>query len=126
MPSSDRTPPGEGNKRERGRRYEQLAAEYFQHLGFDILEQNWQASHKEIDLIVGKYDLIVFVEVKAAVSDDYGHPAEKVDRKKIKFLVEAAQRYLVEKKITGCDLRFDVVTFYKGRLEHFPDAFGVE
>ena len=126
MPSSDKNHSGDKNKRARGRRFEQLAAEYFQRLGFEVLERNWQAGHKEIDLIVGKYKLIVFVEVKAAANEGFGHPAEKVDRRKMKRLTEAAQQYLLDNHITGCDLRFDVVTFLKGRLEHYPDAFSAE
>jgi len=106
-----------------GRKYEKLAAAYFVQGGFEILELNWQAKKKEIDLIVKKDNLIIFVEVKSASSEKFGHPAEKVNDKKIANLTEAALDYLVTKKIEGCDLRFDVITFIKGKLEHFPDAF---
>jgi len=34
-----------------------------------------------------------------------------------------AQQYLIEKDVHDCDFRFDVVTFIKGQLEHFPGAF---
>ena len=91
-----------------------------------ILDQNWQASHKEIDLVVRKDDLVVFVEVKAARSDQFGHPIEKLSKKKIANLAEAARRYLHEKQIRNCDIRFDVVTFLDGQLEHFPAAFMAE
>ena len=121
MPSSEGRSPND--KHLKGKTYERLAAEYFAARGFDIIERNWRAGHKEIDLIVSKGKLIVFVEVKSGSSKEFGHPAERVDDKKMAHLTEAAQAYLVEHRITGCDLRFDVVTFVKGRLEHFPDAF---
>ena len=48
------------------------------------------------------------------------------DQKKINNLIKAAQQYLIENKIEGCDLRFDVVTFVAGELEHYPAAFEIE
>jgi putative endonuclease len=117
-----------GNSRGRsdqGKEYENLAARFYEENGFDILEQNWRAGHKEIDLIVRRADLVVFVEVKSTCSRNFGHPVEKVDQKKIRNLSTAAQQYLIDKTVTGCDLRFDVVTFVNGQLEHFPGAFDV-
>ncbi len=114
------------NRVRTGRSYEQQAAQFFTDQGFEILDQNWQASHKEIDLVARKDDLVVFVEVKAARSDKFGHPIEKLSRKKISNLAEAARRYLHEKQIRNCDIRFDVVTFLNGTLEHFPAAFVAE
>jgi len=118
--------PDHDDRRERGRKFELLAAVYFRREGFEILEQNWQAGHKEIDLIVKKDNLIVFAEVKSSNTPYYGHPAERVDRKKVRNLVDAANQYLLVKSISGFDLRFDVVTFSNGKMEHFPDAFPAE
>jgi len=124
MPSSDSDSSSRRSTHSKGRRHEQLAAEYFQKQDFEILERNLQVGHLEIDLIVRKADLLIFVEVKSASTLKYGHPAEWVDRRKIERLVRAAEKYLQDREITGYDLRFDVVTFLGGRLEHFPDAFG--
>jgi putative endonuclease len=106
-----------------GQSYEQLAARYFRQIGFEILERNWYAGHKEIDLIIKKENLIAFVEVKSASTRKYGHPAERVDQRKIANLTSAARQYIADHNIENCDLRFDVVTFINGKLEHFPDAF---
>ncbi len=123
MPSSNDDPSDRRSRVETGRSFERLAARYLQDLGFEILERNWQDGPREIDLIVGKEDLIVFVEVKSARSREFGHPVERVDQRKVKNLVRAARRYLVDKEIKDHDLRFDVITFIRGQLEHFPDAF---
>ncbi len=88
-----------------------------------MVERNWQASHLEIDLIVRKDDLVVFVEVKSSSGMKFGHPVEKVDRRKTINLTKAARQFVIERDISGCDLRFDVVTFVNGELEHFPGAF---
>ena len=124
MPSSERSP--RRNRVRTGRAFEQQAAQFYLDQGYELLARNWQASHKEIDLIVRRDDLIVFVEVKAARTTSFGHPAEKLTRTKRNNLIEAAQRYLSEMDISGCDIRFDVVTFVNGRLEQFPSAFAAE
>jgi putative endonuclease len=122
MPSSE-SAPHRRNQRQTGRNYEQLAAQFYLDQGFSILAQNWQASHKEIDIVVRKENLIAFVEVKAAESDEFGHPIQKMTRAKRKNLTQAATLYLATFRIADCDIRFDVVTFYKGEMEHFPAAF---
>nr|MBN2276941.1 YraN family protein [candidate division Zixibacteria bacterium] len=111
------------NQRQKGRRYEWQAEQFLIFRGFRILERNWQAGHKEIDLIAVHDRLIVFVEVKAGLTDRYGHPAEWVDRKKQENLISAARQYILEKNLQDFDFRFDLITFFEGRLEHFPDAF---
>lgn len=123
MPSSKKNKDSKQNKVSRGRKYEQLAADFFIHLGFRMLAQNWRAGKKEIDLIVQKDNLIVFVEVKSSSTKSFGHPSERVDKKKIKNLSEAAGQFVMEHNIRDVDLRFDVVTFINGNLEHFPNAF---
>lgn len=111
------------NRRRIGSRFESLAADYFAREGYTILERNWQTGHKEIDLIVKKDALVVFVEVKAAKSDSFGHPVERVNRTKRARLLQAARQYSQDPRLGGCDFRFDVITFLDGQLEHFPDAF---
>jgi putative endonuclease len=125
MPSSNNQPPKDRRKIERGHRHEELTALFYSELGFEIIERNWRKGHKEIDLIVRKEDLIAFVEVKSSSSEKFGHPAERVDRKKIKNLVACAREYIAAGSLTGVDFRFDVVTFQNGKLEHYPSAFEV-
>jgi putative endonuclease len=126
MPSSEDRPKRNRNRITQGRAFENRAAEFYVAQGFAVLERNWQASHKEIDLIVRRDALIVFVEVKAGFSKEFGHPADRVDSRKRRLLTAAAETYIAERGITGCDFRFDVVTFAGGKLEHFPDAFAAE
>lgn len=127
MPSSNNLPQRSGrSKRAIGAGYEQKAADFFRGLGFEILDRSWQAGHREIDLIVRKGNLVVFVEVKSASGNAFGHPVERVDKTKVRRLSSAAQQYLLAKDLEGVDLRFDVVTFVQGRLEHYPSAFEFE
>ncbi len=126
MPSSDSSSGNSRNRRSIGRTYEQRAAQFLKGNGFTIIEENWQAAHKEIDLVARKDDLVVFVEVKASSTDRFGHPAERVDGRKVGHLVTAARQYMSEHDLSGCDIRFDMITFYKGQLEHYEAAFTVD
>lgn len=123
IPSSKDHPSEKRRRLETGQTFERLAAVFFEQNGFEILQRNWRTGRREIDLIVKKGNLIAFVEVKSASSKKYGHPANRVDERKVTNLTKAAQQYLIDNKIEGYDLRFDVVTFVNGKLEHFPDAF---
>lgn len=123
MPSSNDRLYDKERRMKTGQTFERLAAAFFEQNGFEILQRNWRTGRREIDLIVKKGGLIAFVEVKSASSKKYGHPANRVDDKKVANLTKAAQQYLIDNKIENCDLRFDVVTFVNGKLEHFPDAF---
>ena len=122
MPCSDSS--GKSNVN-RGREYEQLAADYLSKQGFEIVARNHQEGHLEIDIIARDQTSLVFVEVKAAATSNYGHPSEWVDARKQERLVRAAESYLQKYPQPGLDLRFDVITFVKGKLEHYPNAFGV-
>ncbi len=108
---------------EKGRQYEKLAEKFLINDGYTVLEKNWRAGHKEIDLIVQKGNTIVFVEVKGSISKQYGHPSERVDKHKRANLINAAEQFIVAGDIKDCDFRFDIITFLDGKLEHYPDAF---
>jgi putative endonuclease len=113
-------------RREKGREYEKLAERYLVGQGYKILERNWMAGHKEIDLIARKDNTVVFVEVKSSRSMKFGHPSERVDERKQRNLINAAEQYIISKDLEDCDFRFDLITFLEGKLEHYPDAFQVE
>ncbi len=112
--------------RELGNRGEEIAKEYLRSIGYEILEENWMFHPLEIDIIAKDKNELVIVEVKARGSESYEHPSEAISSRKIRFLVNAAEAYIIQKDI-NLDTRFDVVTiiFSKGgyKLEHFKDAF---
>ena len=109
--------------RTRGRRFEDEAERFLISNGYEILERNWQAGHKEIDLIARKGRTIIFVEVKAGGSKSFGHPAARVGRRKQINVIQAAEQYISEKEIKDFDFRFDLITFHQGKLEHYSAAF---
>lgn len=111
------------SKQDKGARGEDIAAAYLESQGFDILHRNLRLSHLEIDLVCRDGRHLVFVEVKHALSDAFGHPATWIDARKQERLRRAAQMYIDKYDISGLDMRFDVVTIIRGTVEHYPNAF---
>ncbi len=111
------------NRRARGSRGEAMAARFLENRGFEILHRNLNLSHQEIDLVCLDNDCLVFVEVKFAQTDSFGHPATWVDARKQEHLRTAAQRFLQEYDFSGYDIRFDVVAILGDEIEYYPGAF---
>jgi putative endonuclease len=73
---------------------EQLGNAYLVKNDYNILEINWRYSHWEVDVIATKNNTLHFIEIKTRRSKKFGMPEEKVDKKKIQYLINAAEQYL--------------------------------
>lgn len=73
---------------------EKLGAGYLQLAGYLIMEKNWRYSHWEVDIIASKNNTLHFIEIKTRKSKIFGYPEEKVGKKKIENLINAAEQYL--------------------------------
>jgi putative endonuclease len=114
------------DKIKKGKKGEDLAADFLSRQGYEIVERNFRYKRSEIDLIVRKENWLIFVEVKMRSSDAFGYPEEFVDYKKAKNIVYGAEQYTYENNYNG-NVRYDVVaiTMRDGvpDLKHFEDAF---
>ena len=72
---------------ETGKKGESIAMNFLSNKGYHILATNWQSNHQEIDIIAGKDDLLVIVEVKSRKSNYFGEPEASVTRQKQKMLI---------------------------------------
>lgn len=108
---------GDNNARaEVGKFGEKAAAAYLRKKGYRIVGQNERAGRKEIDLVAGKRDLLVFIEVKTRTKNEqneiiYGSAASAVTEKKQSFLRSAARSYL-SRHPSDKRIRFDVIEVY--------------
>ncbi|MBO4503774.1 MAG: YraN family protein [Bacteroidales bacterium] len=113
-------------KQIKGKRGEQLAAEYLSQKGYSILEQNWQIGHLEVDIIASNETMLVFVEVKTRKSNAFGEPEEFVGIAKQRNLIKAANIYSSKTNITK-EVRFDIVSVILDEgissIKHIEDAF---
>jgi putative endonuclease len=88
---------------------EAAACELLRKSGYRVLERNWRNRWGELDAVAWQDGQIVFVEVRARSSEDFGTPAESVTAGKRRRLVRMAQLYLQEKAAAEQSCRFDVV-----------------
>jgi uncharacterized protein (TIGR00252 family) len=88
---------------------EGVAAAYLREKGYVILERDWHSGHRDIDIIAQKDDTIVFVEVKARRTSDFGSPELAVDYKKQQHLLRAINHYVSYRRLEF-PWRFDVIS----------------
>ena len=111
-----------------GTRAEQLAAEDYERRGCPVVDRNYRYRGGELDLVVRDGDTLVFVEVRARRSADYGSPFETVGREKQRRVARAAEHWLVTHGLTRAFARFDVVSVLlpadaTPQIEVFTNAF---
>lgn len=115
------------NNRATGSRYEEQAAVFLTSMGYEIIERNYRCRSGEIDLIGRDGRYLVFIEVKYRSGAASGDPAEAVDRKKQKRIIQTARYYLYSHgygEDTPC--RFDVAAILDRDIRIIKDAFEVE
>ena len=112
-----------------GRRGELLALLLLLIKGYRLRHRNWRGGGGEIDLVMKKKDVTVFVEVKARSAADFGGAVAALDRRKQQKLARAASAYLSRFDLWDSPTRFDLMTLQPGgrllrwRLTHIQDAF---
>ncbi|PLX08172.1 MAG: YraN family protein [Marinilabiliales bacterium] len=109
-----------------GNKGEELACEYLLSKSYKILDKQWRFKHKEIDIVALDEDVLVFVEVKTRTNNYWGNPEEFVTKTKQKYLISAADNYIVEKDF-DLEARFDIISIVynneEPQIEHIIEAF---
>ena len=110
-----------------GNQSEQMASEWLQDKGYELLRSNYRYKHAEIDLIMKHRGILIFVEVKFRSGTGFGYAEEFVDYKKRQLIIRAADNFIYEIDWHK-DIRFDIVGVYRSRdgqiaFKHFQDAF---
>lgn len=107
---------------QRGLRYEVMALWWLRFKGFRLLKQRWRSRAGEIDLIMRRGQLVIFVEVKARQSlDEAAHALAARQKKRLR---RSADHWLqTQPHLASCTARFDIVLFSSYRWQHLPDAW---
>ena len=95
-----------------GKLGEELAVDFLEKNGYEILETNWVFDKAEIDVIAQKNGILAVVEVKTRSSIEFGLPQDFVKPKKIQLLVKAINEYVTQNDL-DVEVRFDIVAIHK-------------
>jgi putative endonuclease len=105
---------------------EKIAKKHLLEKGYIILQENWRFKKYEVDIIAKKNDQIIFVEVKTRSSAEFGDPELFVTKQKQRFLIAAANEYLVSNNI-DLECRFDIISVLQLNntfsVKHLEGAF---
>ncbi len=106
---------------------EDLAADYLQTKGYQILERNWRYSRAEVDIIAMNEEILVFIEVKTRSYTWYGQPEEFVSTKQANLIANVANVYM-ESIGHDWEIRFDIIAVIlhpdsSHQIKHIEDAF---
>ncbi len=118
------------SRRELGDRAERAAERFLRERGYRILGRNFRCAAGEADLIAEQQEVLVFVEVKARTSDQFGPGREAVGPRKRRTLSHVAEQYCKQRRISDRSIRFDIVEVEldevgrPGRIEVVAGAFG--
>jgi putative endonuclease len=107
-----------------GARAERRARLHYLLRGYRILGANVRPGGIEVDLVVRRGRLVVFVEVKAKLGERFGDPAEMVGPEKQGRLRRAAEAWLAEHPESAeWEVRFDVVAVSPRGVTRIANAF---
>ncbi len=96
-------------KKKLGNKGEEIAAQYLEGKGYQIIQRNYHCRSGEIDIICKQARTLVFVEVKTRTSTSFGSPEEAITRTKRDHIRKAALEYIHQSSQPFLDMRFDVI-----------------
>lgn len=92
-----------------GRIGEQLAGEFLQHQGYEVLARNWRTRQGELDIVARHGRVAVAVEVKTRRGTGYGAPLESITHRKLLKLRTLFAAWLKEQAEPFDAVRIDAI-----------------
>jgi putative endonuclease len=115
-------------RKQTGRRGEEIAASYLTGKGYKIIDRNWHCKGGELDIVAEDGHILVFVEVRSRQGQRFGPAEESITPSKQARLIELAQTYLQEISARDQSWRIDVVAVQLGaglpQINHIENAVG--
>ena len=103
---------------------EEMAVKYLLETGYTILHRNWRHRNWETDIIASKNGTLHFIEVKTRRTTTFGHPEDDVSKKKVKYLMSAAEEFLLLHP-TWKLIQFDILSITMEKNKE-PEFFLIE
>ncbi len=115
------------NTKEIGNEGENKALEFLLRNGYELLHKNWRTRFGEIDIIVKKDNLIVFVEVKSLPKGNLDYLSKVLNKDKQERIIKTSKRFLLNnRQYSNSYIRYDVIVIdMPGMSEvyHIENAF---
>ena len=109
-----------------GKTGEDIAFQFLQEKGYEILERNWTWRKLELDIIARKDNCLIIAEIRTRSTDAYGEPEYTVTDKKIRRIINAEDVY-IKKNMIDLNVRFDIISITgqdgNFKIKHIEDAF---
>lgn len=106
---------------------EQMACDFLETRGHQILDRNWRAGHLELDIVSEAPDGVHFIEVKARTAPVSTSVLDQVNSVKQKRISAAALQYLNKNNLNGKEVYFDIVSvLFDGpetKVRYIPQAW---
>lgn len=104
------------SKRALGAWGEAVAGQFLERHGYEILQRNYQARHKELDIVARRGETLCFIEVKLR-REESGGAERATGRVKLERLQSAARTYCLRKGINlwAVSISFEQVSVYLSR-----------
>lgn len=115
-------------KKDKGRKGEDIAVNYFLNKGFFIFIRNFYSRLGEIDIIVNKNDLLVFVEVKYYSKFNWSYPSFSITEKKKISMIRTAEYFFLKNNLTedAYHCQFDlIITNDTEVIDHLENIFNL-
>ena len=110
-----------------GRFGEKIAQDYLLQKGYELIEKNYHCPGGEIDIIVKKNDILVFVEVKTRLYENFGPGEAAFNSYKKHKLLRTIFNYLTHKTPSISVWRLDLIAIQlfaaknKANIKHFSN-----
>ncbi|EKE06410.1 MAG: hypothetical protein ACD_19C00014G0024 [uncultured bacterium] len=110
----------------KGKDGEEMAVKFLKEKGYTIIDQNNSTKFGELDLIVTKNNILIFVEVKFKQTEDYGTPEEMIGKNKLNQVRRTAEMYLVinpdiAKQFDRYQIDAICIVEETGRISHYEN-----
>jgi len=106
---------------------EKAAEEALAREGYRVIARKHRCPRGEVDLVLERGELLVFVEVRTRATAAFGGPEETVGIEKQRRILRAARDFLARWRGPLRGARFDVVAVLDRpegpRVSHIPNAF---
>ena len=112
-----------------GKSAEDVASEFLQQQGLEVLQRNYRRRGGELDIVARKGDVLVIAEVRTRSTESFGGAAASVDGWKQHKIIRAATQLLQQQRsLAELRVRFDVVVVHdpgteRARIEWIQHAF---